>query len=243
MTVNNRIAFAHAKKLCRNCLSVTHFNKDCKSTRRCFKCKLSHHTLLHKDEFKPTASLEPKYSGNNFYNRGQSDSNFNQNTSNRNGINQGRTYEARNHQSNGSSYQRDHQNQNNRASQSKQQQENNNNRNGYTTMAEPEEININIGRAGETLFPTAIIKVKSENGTVYSLRALLDQCSDEVFIKESVAKMIGGKQMSIPSFDVTGLEGVTTSKVEKSMHLKMVIDQNEMLTLEANVVKTLDHFW
>lgn len=46
--------------------------------------------------------------------------------------------------------------------------------------------------------------------------------------------MLGRKQFQIPSFDVTGLEGVVTSRVEKATQVKMKI-----FKMIANIVPTL----
>lgn len=92
----------------------------------------------------------------------------------------------------------------------------------------------------ETLFPTAIITVRSEGGIVYKLRALLDQCSDdEAFIKESTAEMLRLKQVQIPPFEVVGMDDVVTAKINKALKFEMVIDQKNSLEIEASIVKNL----
>lgn len=61
MSRSNRNAYVKAKRLCRNCLSVNHFMAECTSSRRCFKCNKSHHTLLHREEVNEGQSQEPSY--------------------------------------------------------------------------------------------------------------------------------------------------------------------------------------
>lgn len=250
MSISNRSAFVNAKKLCRNCLAVGHVIKDCKSVKRCFKCSRNHHTLLHRDDFSQSSSQEPSYERKNFLTTNQSNTKY-----------QPFNYQ-RNHQSNSSTnhYQnsryhgRDQNNFSQTTTQNSQQnsqmqhnqQQNSSQQNGLgnshvkrnlTTITEIESSQ-STNHEKETLFPTAIIKVKSEGGVTYHLRALLDQCSEEVFIKESVAKMLGRKQFQIPSFDVTGLEGVVTSRVEKATQVQMLIEEKS-LEMNANIVTTL----
>lgn len=251
MTVSNRSAFVTAKTLCRNCLAVGHVIEECQSSKRCYKCNRNHHTLLPKEDF--TQSQETIYTGNNNFNRNQPNYNYNPNPNakyrpsasfnhkfNPNGKNQSQAYVTP-HQPHESVQSQPNSNQlnpnvipytqpNQIPLQSKSL---------TTSVQNPGQSIINQGSENETLFPTAIVKIKKADGSIATLRALLDQCSEEVFIKESVAKMLGTKQESIPSFDVTGLECVVTTKVEKSTRLKMIIEDNEPLTLEANIVNNL----
>lgn len=90
-----------------------------------------------------------------------------------------------------------------------------------------------------TLFPTAMIKVKDDDGEIWYLRALLDQCSEDVFIKESTAKKLKLKQVPIPEADVTGLNEIVTAKINKSTKFEIVIDKNESIESNAKVVETL----
>lgn len=45
----SKLEFINSKKVCRNCLNVGHFSRDCKSTSRCKSCHLAHHTIVHND--------------------------------------------------------------------------------------------------------------------------------------------------------------------------------------------------
>lgn len=47
MTVDERFKFVSEKRLCRNCLSPGHLQRQCKSSNRCRFCKKSHNSLLH----------------------------------------------------------------------------------------------------------------------------------------------------------------------------------------------------
>lgn len=51
--------------------------------------------------------------------------------------------------------------------------------------------------------------------------------------------MLGGKQVSVQPFEVTGLEGIITSRVEKSTQLRMFIEENQILEMDAHIVKEL----
>ncbi len=254
MSLSHRSAFVNAKRLCRNCLAIGHVIKDCKSTKRCFKCNRNHHTLLHKEE-------EPSYTRQSFLTRSQFNANYNpgnyqhnfQSNFNPNNYQNSRNY-SRNYETNGQNSgshpspqnlqqnSNSQPNQQNSSNQNPQQptpnQGNSQSKRNLTTITEIEHSNQSTKHIKETLFPTAIIKVKSQGGVIYNLRALLDQCSEEVFIKESVAKMLGRKQISITPFDVTGLQEIVTSRVEKSTLVQMVIEE-QILEMEANIVPTL----
>lgn len=267
MSVSNRSAFVNAKSLCRNCLATGHMIKDCNSTKTCFKCNRSHHTLLHRDDVGKISSQEPSYSSNSFVTRGQSSQNPNHNpnySANYNPISNPNGQLFTNSSSNRSNrtqfypmnsnsgaqaqfVQRNQQiNQNplNVAAQNFQPSQSIHNpvsnqvKRNLTTIAESKNGIISRESDRETLFPTAIIKFRSKGGITYNLRALLDQCSEDVFIKEPVAKMLGGVQFGISSFDVTGLNGVVTSRVEKATNVQMVIE-SEVFDMNANIVKTL----
>lgn len=45
MSLANRSAFVNAKRMCRNCLAMSHTLSECKSNRSCFKCGYKHHTI------------------------------------------------------------------------------------------------------------------------------------------------------------------------------------------------------
>lgn len=57
LTPTQRREFIKSKEACFNCLSVSHMLSKCKSSRTCFKCKRSHHTSLHEDNFSSNAQL------------------------------------------------------------------------------------------------------------------------------------------------------------------------------------------
>lgn len=94
-------------------------------------------------------------------------------------------------------------------------------------------------KKSEMLFPTAIIKVKSSSGTVYPLRALLDQCSDDPYIKLSVAKMLCLEALPIGPFEVTGLTDVVVINVDSNAEFQMVIEESEVINVRACVVPNL----
>ena len=50
LTVGDKKAFVLKEKLCYNCLKFGHASRACTSTFKCFTCKGSHHTLLHRDQ-------------------------------------------------------------------------------------------------------------------------------------------------------------------------------------------------
>lgn len=264
MTVSNRSAFVNAKSLCRNCLATGHLIKDCKSSKKCFKCNRYHHTLLHRDEFSQNLSQEPSYSRSSFLTRGQSSRNSSPNynpnyNSNCNPNGQSTFKPGQNQISNvqGGAVNSHSENQTqiplvqhhpqtqrnpfNVSAQNFQPNQSVGNqqaRRNLTTIAEQRTSSVSKGSHKETLFPTAIIKVRSKGGVTYNLRALLDQCSEDVFVKASVAKMLGGILFGISAFDVTGLEGAVTSRVEKSTSIQMIIE-NEVIDIDANIVPTL----
>lgn len=251
MSLSNRSAFVNAKRICRNCLAVSHTLPNCKSNKTCLKCGRTHHTLLHRDE-----------SNANYRNRNQTQYPYQHPTQNpiqsqyrvqsqtyvtnqssrttqpvqQSQVNYNRNQAPRNEQhSQTHSTQDAHTNQTNQS----------NNRRALTTSSvttvgtETNPTNDRHVCQKQTLFPTAIIKVKSAGGTIYNLRALMDQCSDEAYIKDSVAKMLGLKQTSIPAFEVTGLGDAVTSTVRKATKFEMIIQQTESMEVEANVVSTL----
>jgi hypothetical protein len=49
LTAQERYKFVMDNKLCRNCFSPSHIQRDCASTYRCRHCNQSHHTLIHPD--------------------------------------------------------------------------------------------------------------------------------------------------------------------------------------------------
>lgn len=63
LSPTQRREFIKSKEACFHCLSVSHMLSKWKSTRTCFKCKRSHHTFLHEDNFHskvtPTGSTPP----------------------------------------------------------------------------------------------------------------------------------------------------------------------------------------
>lgn len=243
MSLSNRSAFVNAKKLCKNCLAVGHMIRDCKSKKRCFKCNKEHHTLLHRDDFERNGSTEPSHSRQSFVTHNRTEANGNSNyqsggSANSNPFrNQGESSYNRNY----IMYERQNQHPGGRIQSSRNtepnQQTSNRDRRNLTTVAKIQNPSKKLSER-ETLFPTAIIKVKSKSGIVHNLRALLDQCSEDAFVKESVVKMLGGEVLSIPAFEVTGLSGVVTSKIEKATQFGMVID-DEILNVNANIVQSL----
>lgn len=87
-------------------------------------------------------------------------------------------------------------------------------RNFTTTKTIPSQVNSNeIKVKREAIFPTVIMNVKSHGGTIFKLRALIDQCSESSFIKTSVAKQLNLKINPIQPFEITGLEDTVTAKV------------------------------
>lgn len=257
MSMSNRWAFANAKKLCRNCLATGHLIKDCRSSGRCFKCKRSHHTLLHRDDSDQTSAQEPNYSKSNFLTRGQSGEVSEANYNSRYDPNgksmfipgDNKSSEARRHPSRETKFPSNnikqnaesHQHQLNTDApnfQPSQSNENQQSKRNLTTVAESQDSSLSRGKHQETLFPTAVIKFRSKGGIVYHLRALFDQCSEDVFIRAAVAKMLGGVQFKISSFDVTGLQGVVTSRVERATTIRMIVGQEE-IDMEANIVQEL----
>lgn len=216
MTASNRIAFANAKSYVEIVWQSVKI-KDCKSSKRCFKCSRSHHTFIHRDDVSRTSSQEPSHPSKYQFNRDQSSSS--------NNVIQGRAFITTNQQR--SVTQAEIQN----VKPNAEQESNNKPKRNLRTIAELQNINEKKGSERETI---AIIK----GGVIYNLRALIDQCSDDIFIKASVVKMLGGKVFSIPSFVVTGLEEVVTSRVEKAMHIQMIIDE-KTLDMDANIVPNL----
>ncbi|XP_061394008.1 uncharacterized protein LOC133329549, partial [Musca vetustissima] len=49
MSSASKREFINSNKICRNCLNIGHFSKDCKSTSRCKSCNLAHHTIMHNE--------------------------------------------------------------------------------------------------------------------------------------------------------------------------------------------------
>lgn len=195
MTVCNRAAFVNAKRFCRNCLAIGHILNECHSTRRCYKCNLNHHTLLHEDE-DPAYSSRAffTYPNSNWNNNPDRNPSFNpqynpnyhpmfnpqhnpnsdldlKSNNHPNGINRSSTSNQRTVQT------QQHQNvqpvQYSQPIQSAINQENSQPKRNLTAITDSQQINGKM--EAETLFPTAIIKVKSAGGTIYHLRALLDQ--------------------------------------------------------------------
>lgn len=260
MSVSSRNAVVNSKNICENCLGTNHTVSDCRNQKRCFKCGNKHHTLIHQE----IANSSTQNSSSSIHSN-QIQSYSNQSNQNRvsshdtqypsNRV-QSQTYVTnqanRNTQPTQNSHQRNQIPQDNQQIQHHQSTQDNSanpgnhsyNRRALTTTSRSTPFlsatsPINDHRSEQTLFPTAIIKVKSAGGTIYSLRALLDQCSDEAYIKESVAKMLGLKLASIPAFEVTGLGDAVTSTVGKATKFEMIVQLTESMEVEANVVKNL----
>lgn len=244
MPLSNKSAFVNAKRICRNCLAVSHTLPDCKSSKSCFKCGRKHHTLLHREEssssyINQNRYQQPQYPGN----RVQSQT-YVTNQFTRDSQNAQPTQSTQCNQNNQRIPPNNNQQQHRNSQLTKSEPANQNSRRALATVATQEQLVVNpdnrVVSKKTTLFPTAIIKVKSARGTIYNLRAMLDQCSDEAYIKESVAKMLGLKQNSIPSFDVTGLcDTIITSSISKAATFEVVVNQNESMEVEANIVKSL----
>ncbi|XP_043257967.1 uncharacterized protein LOC122400510 [Colletes gigas] len=47
-SLDQRVSFVKQNRLCFNCLRFGHLTSECKSTNRCFLCKRTHHSLLHR---------------------------------------------------------------------------------------------------------------------------------------------------------------------------------------------------
>ncbi|XP_046801098.1 uncharacterized protein LOC111682254 isoform X1 [Lucilia cuprina] len=65
-TIQQRIDFVSANKICTNCLSPNHLKAKCPSKNTCFICKSNHHTSLHlakpnNSEIQPISSNPPRY--------------------------------------------------------------------------------------------------------------------------------------------------------------------------------------
>lgn len=227
MSLANRSAFVNAKRICRNCLAMSHTLTECKSNKSCFKCGRKHHTLLHREDSNINISNQSRYQPQQYPNNRVQSQTYVTNQSVHN------TQPVQSNQINPQPRQATQANQPTQTSQS-------NDRRAYTTTvsSNPDPMNERVSQK-QTLFPTAIIKVKSSGGTIYTVRALIDQCSDEAYIKESVARMLNLKQNSIPAFDVTGLGDAITSTVRKATRFEMLVDQKETLEVEANIVTSL----
>ena len=58
LPVPNRVDKVKSAKLCFNCLSRDHMVSHCSSKSRCRRCKLKHHTLLHREPSSTEADFE-----------------------------------------------------------------------------------------------------------------------------------------------------------------------------------------
>ncbi|KAJ8375844.1 hypothetical protein SKAU_G00064240 [Synaphobranchus kaupii] len=58
-TVQDRVKFVQAEKLCFGCLQTGHFSKECDDKSTCEQCQRRHPTCLHDDRFKERQRLRP----------------------------------------------------------------------------------------------------------------------------------------------------------------------------------------
>lgn len=99
------------------------------------------------------------------------------------------------------------------------------------------------GVSSQVLLPTALVRAVSENGGLYTIRALLDQGSQASFITEGTVQRLGLKKKAVKG-SITGIKDhnklVLNSVVEVKIQSR--IDPSFELVVEAYVLKSITSY-
>lgn len=93
----------------------------------------------------------------------------------------------------------------------------------------------------QILLATALVKAEARNGSVYTLRALLDQGSEASFVTESAAQLLGLKKIASRS-SITGLggdKGTLASKYVIMINIQSRHDPDFQIQVRAHVLSAI----
>ena len=97
-------------------------------------------------------------------------------------------------------------------------------------------LHVRLDGKNETIMPIIKVRIKGTNGKKLEINALLDQCSDQSFIRSDVTKHLQLDGPKIP-VEVAGITGTTDGKKERKMITTSIFNRDFTHEVNLNLVE------